>query len=189
MGAALRCASLCAAGMLAALLLEKSLPEDETLAQRLSVPGKTRAAALRGALATTAAIVLHNLPEGILTLFTNAADSAWARPLHWPLPCTISRREFRWPCRSGTTGSRRKAFQYTLISGLAEPVGALLAFLVLRPFINDLVLGLLFGAVAGIMVYISVEELIPSSRQYGYDRAGLLAIFTGVCLMPLTHLL
>ena len=87
------------------------------------------------------------------------------------------------------TGSRRKAFQYTLISGLAEPVGALLAFLVLRPFINDLVLGLLFGAVAGIMVYISVEELIPSSRQYGYDRAGLLAIFTGVCLMPLTHLL
>ena len=73
---ALRCASLCAAGMLAALLLEKSLPEDETLAQRLSVPGKTRAAALRGALATTAAIVLHNLPEGILTLFTNAADSA-----------------------------------------------------------------------------------------------------------------
>ena len=75
-GAALRCASLCAAGMLAALLLEKSLPEDEALAQRLSVPGKTRAAALRGALATTAAIVLHNLPEGILTLFTNAADSA-----------------------------------------------------------------------------------------------------------------
>lgn len=75
-GAALRCASLCAAGMLVAWLLEKSLPGEEALARRLSVPSKTRAAALRGALATMAAIVLHNLPEGILTLFTNAASSA-----------------------------------------------------------------------------------------------------------------
>lgn len=54
------------------------------------------------------------------------------------------------------------AFRCTLLSGLTEPVGAVLAFALLRPFLNGLLLGVLFGAVAGIMVYIAVEELIPS---------------------------
>ena len=125
-GAALRCASLCAAGMLAALLLEKSLPEDEALAQRLSVPGKTRAAALRGALATTAAIVLHNLPEGILTLFTNAADSALGPSLalaialhNIPEGIAVAVPVYY------ATHSRAKSLLFALGSGLAEPAGAL----------------------------------------------------------------
>ena len=76
----------------------------------------------------------------------------------------------------------------TLLSGLTEPVGAVLAFALLRPFLNGLLLGVLFGAVAGIMVYIAVEELIPSSRQYGHDRPALWATLCGICVMPLTHL-
>ena len=86
------------------------------------------------------------------------------------------------------TGSRRRAFRCTLLSGLTEPVGAVLAFALLRPFLNGLLLGVLFGAVAGIMVYIAVEELIPSSRQYGHDRPALWATLCGICVMPLTHL-
>lgn len=62
----------------------------------------------------------------------------------------------------------------------------MLAFALLRPFLNGLLLGVLFGAVAGIMVYIAVEELIPSSRQYGHDRPALWATLCGICVMPLT---
>lgn len=106
------------------------------------------------------AMALHNFPEGI-----SVAMPVWY-----------------------ATGSRRRAFRCTLLSGLTEPVGAVLAFALLRPFLNGLLLGVLFGAVAGIMVYIAVEELIPSSRQYGHDRPALWATLCGICVMPLTHL-
>ena len=106
------------------------------------------------------AVTLHNIPEGI-----SVAMPVWY-----------------------ATGSRRRAFRCTLLSGLTEPVGAVLAFALLRPFLNGLLLGVLFGAVAGIMVYIAVEELIPSSRQYGHDRPALWATLCGICVMPLTHL-
>lgn len=107
------------------------------------------------------AIALHNIPEGIVI----------AMPVYF------------------ATGSRKKAVQYTLYSALAEPLGALLCFLVLRPFINDAILATVFSAIAGIMIYIAVEELIPSSRQYGFDRAALFATLIGFCAMPLTHAL
>lgn len=105
------------------------------------------------------AIALHNIPEGI----------AVAMPVYF------------------ATGDKGKAFKYTLISGLAEPLGALLAFLLLRPLINDVILGGIFAVISGIMLYISIEELIPSSRQYGFDNYALLATFTGICIMPLSH--
>ena len=85
-----------------------------------------------------------------------------------------------------STGKRGKAFWYTFISGIAEPVGALIACLFLRPVLNDAVMGALFSLVAGIMVYIAVEELLPSSREYGYDDWALIATMAGVSLMPLT---
>ena len=139
---------------------------------------------------STLAIGLHNFPEGVATFMAGYEDAALgvsiaiAIAMH-NIPEGISVAMPIWYA----TGSRRRAFQYTLLSGMAEPVGALLAFLVLRPFINGLVLGVLFGLVAGIMAYITVEELIPSSRQYGHDRAALWATLAGICVMPLTHLL
>ena len=107
------------------------------------------------------AVTLHNIPEGISV----------AMPIYF------------------ATGSKKRAFQYTFLSGVAEPIGALLAFLILRPFIRPAVLGALFGIVTGIMLYIAIEELIPSSRQYGHDRYALIATFTGICLMPLTQII
>ena len=116
-------------------------------------------------------------------LFRVGFVSALARALH-NIPEGISVAMPVWYA----TGSRRRAFRCTLLSGLTEPVGAVLAFALLRPFLNGLLLGVLFGAVAGIMVYIAVEELIPSSRQYGHDRPALWATLCGICVMPLTHL-
>jgi len=105
------------------------------------------------------AIAMHNIPEGV----------AVAMPVYF------------------ATRSRKKAFKYTFLSGITEPLGAVLAFLVLRPFISDLILGFLFAVVSGIMLYVSIEELIPSSRQYGHNTNALVATFMGICIMLLTQ--
>ena len=183
-GAALRCASLCAAGMLAALLLEKSLPEDEALAQRLSVPGKTRAAALRGALATTAAIVLHNLPEGILTLFTNAADSALGPSLalaialhNIPEGIAVAVPVYY------ATHSRTKSLLFALGSGLAEPAGALAAFFLLRGFFSPLFLNGLLALVAGVMLQVSFAQLLAGGFSYGKNGSCAVGLAVGTLCM------
>jgi ZIP family zinc transporter len=107
------------------------------------------------------AIMMHNIPEGI----------AVALPIYF------------------ATGSRRKAFKYTFLSGIAEPIGAVVAFLLLRPFLSDLLMGIVFAIISGIMLYLALEELLPSSRQYGYTRPALTATFVGICLMPLTDII
>lgn len=149
--------------------------------------GKKHNNLFRAGLVSTIAIALHNFPEGIATFMGGYADPslgasiALAIALHnIPEGITVAMPIYY------ATGKKGKAVLYTFISGIAEPLGALVAFLVLRPFINDLVLGALFAIVAGIMIYIAVEELIPSSRQYGHDRDALLATFAGILLMPLT---
>ena len=108
-------------------------------------------------LAIGIAIAFHNIPEGISV----------AIPIYF------------------ATGSKIKAIKYTFLSGIAEPVGALW-LLVLRPFINEFFLGAVFAIVAGIMLYISFEELIPTSRQYGHNRLALISTFVGISIMPLS---
>ncbi|MGG7176742.1 zinc transporter ZupT [Clostridium paraputrificum] len=133
------------------------------------------------------AITLHNFPEGIATFMAGYNDIGLgititiAIALH-NIPEGIS---VAMPIYFAT-GSKKKAFKYTFLSGIAEPLGALLAFLVLRPFINDFVLGAIFAAISGIMIYISLEELIPSSRQYGYNRLALMSTLAGICIMPIS---
>ena len=170
--------------LLAALLLEKSLPEDEALAQRLSVPGKTRAAALRGALATTAAIVLHNLPEGILTLFTNAADSALGPSLalaialhNIPEGIAVAVPVYY------ATHSRTKSLLFALGSGLAEPAGALAAFFLLRGFFSPLFLNGLLALVAGVMLQVSFAQLLAGGFSYGKNGSCAVGLAVGTLCM------
>ena len=85
------------------------------------------------------------------------------------------------------TGSEEN-LKYTFLAGIAEPIGGIIAFLLLQPFMNDIILGIMFSLVSGIMIYIAVEELIPSSRQYGFDRSALIATLSGIILMPLTFI-
>lgn len=144
----------------------------------------------RVGLVSMLAIALHNLPEGMATFmagYQNAelgASIAVAIALHnIPEGITVAMPVYF------ATGSKKKAFLYTFYSGVAEPVGALLAYLILKPFISQAVLGALFGVVSGIMLYIAVEELIPSSRQYGHNKHAIAATFSGICMMLLTHIL
>ena len=133
------------------------------------------------------AMMLHNFPEGIATFMasynnpTLGMSIAVAIAFH-NIPEGIS---VAMPIYFATQ-SKIAALKYTFLSGIAEPIGAVLAFLILKPFINEFFLGAIFAVVAGIMIYISFEELIPTSRQYGYSRLALLSSFAGICIMPLS---
>lgn len=152
---------------------------------------------LRMGLFTALAIGIHNFPEGLATFLAALQDSglgiaiAVAVALHnIPEGISVSVPIFY------ATRSRRKAFIYSLVSGLAEPVGAGIAYLGLRLFMvgeNGVmppqVMGILFGGVAGIMVYISLDELLPTSRAYGKGHDSLLGLIAGMVVMAVSLLL
>ena len=143
----------------------------------------------RVGLVSTIALMIHNFPEGIATFVSGYQDASLgiavtlAIALH-NIPEGIA---IAMPIYFATR-SRYKAIKYSFLSGMAEPLGALIAFLCLKPFINELILGIIFAVVCGIMIYISLDELIPSSRKYGYTRLSVASIFLGICIMPITHL-
>lgn len=78
------------------------------------------------------------------------------------------------------------AFGLTLIAGLSEPVGALVGYLILMPFMNDVVYGILFAVVAGIMVFISIDELLPSAREYGEHHLSIYGLVAGMAVMAIS---
>ena len=151
---------------------------------------------MRMGLFTALAIAIHNFPEGLATFLAALQDPslgvaiAIAIALHnIPEGISVSVPIFY------ATGNRRKAFVYSLLSGLAEPVGAGVAYLVLRFLVGGeggippQVMGILFGGVAGIMVYISLDELLPTSRAYGKGHDSLLGLVAGMAVMALSLLL
>lgn len=172
-------------GVATAALLDKFVPHEA----EEHGDGKKHENLFRVGFVSTMAIGLHNFPEGIATFmagYDNLAlgiSIAVAIAMH-NIPEGIS---VAMPIYFAT-GSRMRAIKYTFLSGIAEPIGASLAFLVLKPYISDLTLGIIFALISGIMLYIAIEELLPSSKQYGYGREALFAIFTGITLMPLSKL-
>ncbi len=139
---------------------------------------------------TALAIGIHNFPEGIAT-FTAAAENltlgvaiAVAIAIHnIPEGIAVSIPIYY------ATGDRGKAFRLSLLSGLAEPVGALLAYLVLMPLMSPTLMGCILAAVAGIMVYISIDELLPAAREYGEAHIAIYGVVAGMALMALSLIL
>ncbi|MFO7643800.1 MAG: zinc transporter ZupT [Desulfosarcina sp.] len=152
---------------------------------------------MRMGLFTALAIAIHNFPEGLVTFLAALEDPtlgiaiAVAIALHnIPEGISVSVPIFY------ATGNRRKAFTYSLLSGLAEPVGAGIGYLALRLFagganggIPPQVMGVLFGGVAGVMVYISLDELLPTSRAYGKGHDSIFGLVAGMLVMSLSLLL
>jgi zinc transporter, ZIP family len=152
---------------------------------------------MRMGLFTALAIGIHNFPEGLATFLAAMEDPslgvaiAVAIALHnIPEGISVSVPIFY------ATGDRKKAFIYSVLSGLAEPIGAGIAYLILRFFVGagtDAVpaalMGVLFAGVAGIMVYISLDELLPTSRAYGKGHDSLLGLVAGMAVMALSLLL
>ncbi|MGM9876576.1 MAG: zinc transporter ZupT [Bacilli bacterium] len=135
------------------------------------------------------AIILHNLPEGIATFVATSSDVKMGISLtlaiamhNIPEGISISVPIYY------STGSKKKAIFYTLISALSEPLGALLAFIFLKIFINDTILGILFSLIAGIMLQISFCELLPAARKYDNKKYLFIFFTIGVIFMLLKFL-
>lgn len=145
---------------------------------------------MRMGVMTALAIAIHNFPEGIAT-FASAVDNrtlgvaiAAAIAIHnIPEGIAVSVPVFY------ATGNRRKAFVLSLLSGLAEPVGALLAWMVLMPFMTPTLMGCILAGVAGIMVFISIDELLPAAREYGEAHTAIYGVVSGMALMAVSLLL
>ena len=136
------------------------------------------------------AIAVHNFPEGIATFIgalndpQMGASITFAIAIHnIPEGVAVSVPVFF------STGSKKKAFVYSFLSGLSEPLGALVGFTILRNFINDLTFGVVFAMVAGIMVFISLDELLPSAREYGEAHLSIYGLISGMVVMALSLLL
>jgi zinc transporter, ZIP family len=133
-------------------------------------------------------IAIHNLPEG-MAVFSSAVTGnltfgvlvAIAIALH-NIPEGIS---VSIPITEAT-GNRKRAFWFSFASGLAEPLGALLAATILFPFLNDTVINFMLAFSAGIMVYISLDELLPTAHQYGKEHSVIMGVIAGMLIMAVS---
>ncbi|MGM0533662.1 MAG: zinc transporter ZupT, partial [Campylobacterota bacterium] len=144
----------------------------------------------RTGLFTALAITIHNFPEGFATFVASLDDItigltiALAIAIHnIPEGMAVSLPIYH------ATEDRKKAFFYAAGSGLAEPVGAVVGFFILYPFMGEATLGIVFAMVAGIMVYISFDELLPSARVYGNAHTTIGGITAGMFVMGLSLIL
>lgn len=142
---------------------------------------------MRTGVFTALAIGIHNFPEGLATFVAALQEPALAIPIvvaiaihNIPEGIAVSVPIYY------ATGDRKKAFMYSVASGLSEPVGALIGYLILLPIMNDTVYGILFAVVAGIMVFISIDELLPSAREYGEHHLSIYGLVAGMFLMAIS---
>jgi ZIP family zinc transporter len=185
------------AGMALVALIDRLVPawenphEPRRLEQmELGRPPPERLMRMRMGLVSAFAIAAHNFPEGIAA-FTAAMDEpkigatiAIAIGIHnVPEGIAVAIPIYY------ATGSRRKAFTWSFLSGLAEPLGAIIGFAILMPFFGDAVRGLLFAGVAGIMVFVSLDELLPTAREYGEHHLAVYGLVSGMALMAASLLL
>ena len=137
-------------------------------------------------LMSAIAIAIHNLPEGLAIFTSGLKDIYLAVPVaaavilhNIPLSIAISVPIYH------STGSKRKAFIYSLLVGLCQPLGAIIGYLVLSKFFNDLVFGILFSLVAGVMIFVSLDELLPSSQRYEDHHISVYGAIAGMIVMAI----
>lgn len=153
-------------------------------------PGPRPQKLMRVGVLTALAIGIHNFPEGLaafasaLTNPTLGISIAVAIAIHnIPEGIAVSMPIFY------ATGDRKRAFWLSFSSGLAEPVGALVGWLLLRTFFSETVMGVLLASVAGIMVFISLDELLPAAREYGGGHQAIYGLVVGMAVMAVSLLM
>lgn len=168
-------------GALLTRKIDKCMPE---------VDNNSKKGLYRVGIISMFAIIMHNIPEGIATFMTTSTN------LSLGLSLTIAIALHNIPEGISiavpiyySTGNRKKAMFYTLVSAISEPFGALLAFLFLKPFMNNLVMGLLMAVIAGIMSYISFFELLPKSLSYKNKSLSYIFFVIGIIFMAINHFL
>jgi zinc transporter, ZIP family len=187
-------------GMLLIALIDKFIPSAENPHEMRSLESmNNEKSALkfrklyRLGLMTSFAVAIHNFPEGIATFMMVLKDPmlgtaiAIAIAIHnIPEGIAVSVPVYY------ATGNRKKAFMLSFLSGLSEPLGALIAYLVLVPFVTsdnlDIINGAVMAGIAGIMVFISLDELLPSAEEYGEHHLAIYGLTGGMGVMALSLL-
>lgn len=187
-------------GMLVIALIDRLIPksnnphEVRSVEDVNAVPNKLRAdeadKLMKMGVFTALAIGIHNFPEGIATFMSALEDPnlgvaiAIAVAIHnIPEGIAVAVPIFY------ATGNRLSAFKLSLLSGLAEPIGAIVAFLILMQFMNDVMFGIIFAAVAGIMVFISIDELLPAAKKYDEAHSSIYGFVAGMGVMAISLVL
>ncbi|MFA8300070.1 MAG: zinc transporter ZupT [Hyphomicrobiales bacterium] len=184
-------------GILLIAIIDKLIPSAENPHEVKKVEnikaGKakgSKAKLMRMGIFTALAIGIHNFPEGLAT-FTAALSNpelgiaiAFAIAVHnIPEGIAVSAPIYY------ATGNKKKAFWFSFLSGLAEPVGAVIGYLLLMPFMGPMTFGIIFAGVAGIMVFISIDELLPAAREYGEHHLSIYGLIAGMVVMALSLLM
>lgn len=180
------------AGIALIALIDHFVPEDENPHEMHSESemASSNSKLKRTGIMMALAIGIHNFPEGLATFVSALTNIEIAIPIVFaiaihniPEGIAVSVPIYH------STGSRRKAFWYSFMSGLAEPLGALFGFLFLLPFWTPTINALLLGFVSGIMVYISFDELLPGMEKYGHHHIGIMGVITGMAVMAISLML
>ncbi|HPR31617.1 MAG TPA: zinc transporter ZupT [Prolixibacteraceae bacterium] len=188
-------------GMLCIALIDKFIPSFENPHEAIKIEDMENKSKeqkykklYRMGILTALALAIHNFPEGIATFMAAMNDPqvgiaiAVAIAIHnIPEGIAVSVPIFF------ATGSKRKAFFLSFTSGLAEPVGAALAYLLLMPLLSHehsgIALGIILAAVAGIMVFISLDELLPTAEEYGEHHISIYGVVSGMVVMAFSLLI
>lgn len=185
------------AGMFLIALIDKLVPASENPHEMHKVEEICSGQAstgqkklLRMGTLTALAIAIHNFPEGLATFMAALEEPslgiaiAIAVAIHnIPEGIAVSIPVYY------AIGSRKKAFILSFLSGLSEPLGAIIGYSVLLFFFNDVMFGVLFAAVAGIMVFISLDELLPTAREYGDPHRSIYGLIAGMMVMAVSLLM
>jgi len=174
-------------GMSVMFAVDVLIPHDYLGQEEHSGAGMESSSLLRTGLFVALGIAIHNFPEGMAS-FAGALEDrslgiaiAVAVAIHnVPEGLAVAAPIY------AATGSRKRAFLYSFLSGVAEPVGAGIAALVLLPFLSEAILGYVLAGVGGIMVFISLDELIPVARSFGHEHLAIVGAMSGMGVMAMS---
>ena len=182
-------------GIVVIALIDRAIPSYENPHEAHAIEEMQRSVVeetrlMRMGILTALAIGIHNFPEGLSTFFAALSDPGVG------IAITIAIAVHNIPEGISVsvpvyfaTGSKKKAFWFSFLSGVSEPIGAIVGYTILKPFFSPTIFGLLFASVAGIMVFISLDELLPTAKEYGKGHIAIYGLIAGMAVMALSLLL
>lgn len=176
-------------GLIDFLIPSAENPHEARQLEDMCCEEKQKSSLMRMGVFTAIAITIHNFPEGIATFISALEDPqigisvAFAVAIHnIPEGIAVSVPIYY------ATNSKAKAFGYSFLSGLSEPLGAIIGFLLIQHLFSTDIMGIIFGFVAGIMVFISLDELLPAAQRYGKHHTSILGVVIGMLIMGISLL-